>query len=189
MMKSTNNNNSNRKSKIATLSITAVMTAVTCILAPMSIPIGPVPISFTTLVIYLSLYLLGWKNGTVSYVVYMLIGLMGVPVFSGFSGGLGKLLGPTGGYIIGFIPMAIIAGLVIDKTNNRILQLAAMVVGAIINYALGTAWFCVVMESDVVTALTMCVFPFIPIDTVKIIIANILGPILRNRLHNAGLIH
>ena len=76
-----------KKSKIYGLSMTAVMAAVTCVLAPMSIPIGPVPISFTNLAIYLSLYLLGWKRGTVSYLVYVLIGMVGVPVFSGFTGG------------------------------------------------------------------------------------------------------
>ena len=110
-------------SKTYEMTVTALMTAVTCILAPLSIPIGPVPISFTNLAIYLSLYLLGWKRGTISYLVYLLIGLVGVPVFSGFTGGIGKLAGPTGGYIIGFIAMAVIAGLVIDKCHNRWLQL------------------------------------------------------------------
>ena len=77
-------------SKTYEMTVTALMTAVTCILAPLSIPIGPVPISFTNLAIYLSLYLLGWKRGTISYLVYLLIGLVGVPVFSGFTGGLDK---------------------------------------------------------------------------------------------------
>lgn len=171
------------------LSITAVMTAVTCVLAPMSIPIGPVPISFTNLAIYLSLYLLGWKMGTVSYLMYLLIGAIGVPVFSGFSGGLGKLLGPTGGYIIGFIPMAIISGLVIEKCSNRMLQFGAMVLGTAVCYALGTAWFCVIMDSGVAAALGMCVFPFIPGDIAKIVIAIIVGPVLRNRLRKAGFIN
>ena len=90
------------------MAVTALMTAVTCILAPLSIPIGPVPISLTNFAIYLSLYLLDWKKGTVSYILYLLLGLVGLPVFSGFTGGIGKLAGPTGGYIIGFIPMAII---------------------------------------------------------------------------------
>lgn len=67
---------------------TALMTAVTCILAPLSVPIGPVPISFTNLAIYLSLYLLDWKRGTLSYFLYLLIGFAGLPVFSGFTGGL-----------------------------------------------------------------------------------------------------
>lgn len=79
------------RTKTYEITITALMAAVTCILAPLSIPIGPVPISFTNLAIYLSLYLLGWKRGTISYLVYLLIGLVGVPVFSGFTGGIGKL--------------------------------------------------------------------------------------------------
>ena len=73
------------------ITMTALMAAVTCILAPLSIPIGPVPISFTNLAIYLSLYLLGWKKGTISYLIYLLLGLVGLPVFSGFTGGPAKL--------------------------------------------------------------------------------------------------
>ena len=189
MFESETANNLNRKNKIYILSTTAVMTAVTCVLAPMSIPIGPVPISFTNLAIYLSLYLLGWKMGTVSYLMYLLIGAIGVPVFSGFSGGLGKLLGPTGGYIIGFIPMAIISGLVIEKYNNRIFQFVAMVLGTAVCYALGTAWFCVIMDVGIAAALGMCVIPFIPGDIAKIILARMVGPVLRNRLRKAGFIN
>ena len=109
-------NTTTEKRKITTqqMALVAIMTALTCILAPFSLPIGPVPISLTNLVIYFSLYLLGWKLGTLSYVIYLLIGLVGVPVFSGFTAGPAKLFGPTGGYLIGFIPMAIIAGIVID---------------------------------------------------------------------------
>ena len=91
------------RTKTYEITMTALMAAVTCILAPLSIPIGPVPISFTNLAIYLSLYLLGWKKGTISYLIYLLLGLVGLPVFSGFTGGPAKLAGPTGGYIIGFI--------------------------------------------------------------------------------------
>jgi biotin transport system substrate-specific component len=176
-----------RKSKIYLLSMTAVMTAVICVLAPMSIPIGVVPVSFTNFAIYLSLYLLGWKLGTVSYVVYMLIGMVGMPVFSGYTGGLGKLLGPTGGYIIGFIPLAIIAGLVIEKSDNRLFQFLAMVVGTAVCYAFGTAWFCFSMDATVAYALGICVFPFIPFDIAKMVVAMIVGPMVRSRLVKARL--
>ena len=175
------------KNKVYPLAMTAVMAAVMCVLGPMSIPIGPVPISFTNLVIYLALYILGWKRGTLSYVVYMLIGMVGMPVFSGYSGGMGKLFGPTGGYIIGFIPMAIIAGIVIDKCRNRGAQLAAMVVGTAVCYAFGTAWFCVQAGYAVGAALGLCVFPFIPGDLAKIVIAMVAGPMIRSRLERAGL--
>ena len=147
------------------MAVTALMTAVTCILAPLSIPIGPVPISLTNFAIYLSLYLLDWKKGTISYILYLLLGLVGLPVFSGFTGGIGKLAGPTGGYIIGFIPMAIIAGIVIDKFSQRWIQILGMIVGTAICYAFG-----------------VCVIPFIPADLIKMVIAMIIGPEIRKRL-------
>ena len=105
---STNNTPSRPKLSTRQLAVIGVMTAVTCVLAPFSLPIGPVPISLTNLAIYFSLYVLGTKFGCISYVIYLLIGFIGVPVFSGFTNGPGKLLGPTGGYLIGFIPNAII---------------------------------------------------------------------------------
>ena len=92
------------------MALIAVMAAITCILGPLSIPIpvSPVPISLTNLAIYLTVCLLGWKFGTISYLIYLLIGIAGLPVFSSFSSGFAKLLGPTGGYLIGFIPMALL---------------------------------------------------------------------------------
>ena len=114
--------NTKEKFSIQQIAAIGVMTAVICVLAPFSLPIGPVPISLTNLAIYFVLYMLGVKRGTISYLVYLLIGLVGVPVFSGFTSGPGKLFGPTGGYLIGFIPMAIIAGMIINrKINNRLL--------------------------------------------------------------------
>lgn len=94
---------------------------------------------------------------------------------------------PTGGYIVGFIPMAVIAGLVIDKFRNRGVQLAGMIGATALCYAFGTAWFCFQAESDLLPALTMCVFPFIPGDLVKMVVAIAVGPMLRNRLKKAGL--
>lgn len=164
---------------------TALMTAVTCILAPLSVPIGPVPISFTNLAIYLSLYLLDWKRGTLSYFLYLLIGFAGLPVFSGFTGGVAKLAGPTGGYIVGFIPMAIIAGIVIDHCQKRWIQLLGMIVGTAICYALGTAWFCVQAGYTVSAALAVCVFPFIPADLIKMLIAMTICPEIRKRVGSA----
>ena len=177
-------NTTTEKRKITTqkMALVAIMTALTCILAPFSLPIGPVPISLTNLVIYFSLYLLGWKLGTLSYVIYLLIGLVVVPVFSGFTAGPAKLFGPTGGYLIGFIPMAIIAGIVIDKFTNRGIQILGMIVGTAICYAFGTAWFCFQSGYTVGAALAVCVIPFIPADLCKMVIAMIIGPMVRKRL-------
>lgn len=87
------------------LVLTGVLTAVICILGPMTlmIPISPVPISLANLAICLSIVILGMKLGTLSCILYLLIGLAGLPVFSGFSGGIGKLAGPTGGYLVGYL--------------------------------------------------------------------------------------
>lgn len=164
------------------ITVTALMTAVTCILAPLSIPIGPVPISLTNLAIYISLYLLGWKRGTISYLIYLLIGLVGIPVFSGFTGGPAKLAGPTGWIHHRFYCLAIYC-----RTCNRsfppaLVQLIGMIVGTIICYVLGTAWFCFEAKSTVSGALSICVFPFIPGDLIKMIIAMLIGPAIKKRL-------
>ena len=91
------------KTNVREMALIALMAAVTCILGPLSVPIGVVPISLTNFAIYLAIYVLGCRRGTISYIVYLLLGLVGLPVFSGFSSGVGKLFGPTGGYLIGFI--------------------------------------------------------------------------------------
>lgn len=175
-------NQSIRYTKTYTLAITALMAAVICVVAPISIPIGPVPISLTNFAIYLALYVLDWKKGTISYLIYLLIGLIGLPVFSGFTGGIAKLAGPTGGYIIGFIPMAIIAGLAIDKFKPRWIHLLGMIIGTVVCYAFGTLWFCLQSGSDVLSALSLCVFPFIPVDLIKMIIVISFAPIIRKKL-------
>ena len=169
------------------LAMTAVMTAVTCVLAPMSIPVGDVPITLTNLVVYFSLYLLGWKRGSLSVLVYILIGMVGVPVFSGFSGGLGKLAGPTGGYILGFLVMALVAGWVMDHSRSRAIHLGGMILGTAVCYALGTAWYCFLTHNPLQAALWTCVIPFIPFDLAKMAAAMAVGPVLRGRLIRAGL--
>ncbi len=170
------------------LAVIGVMTAVTCILAPFSLPIGPVPISLTNLAIYFSLYVLGTKYGCVSYLVYLLIGFIGVPVFSGFTSGPGKLLGPTGGYLIGFIPMALVAGVLIDKfSSKRIVCLLGMIGGTIIAYAFGTLWLAYQAGMDWKAALMAGVIPFVPGDLAKMVLAMIAGPQIRKQLVRAQL--
>ncbi|MCI8299350.1 MAG: biotin transporter BioY [Lachnospiraceae bacterium] len=177
-----------QKFSVRQLAVIGVMTAVTCILAPFSIPIGPVPVSLTNLAIYFSLYVLGMKKGTISYLVYLLIGFIGVPVFSGFTSGPEKLLGPTGGYLIGFIPMAVLAGILIDKfSNNWIIAFLGMAAGTIICYGFGTAWLAYQAHLDWKAALFAGVIPFIPGDVIKIALAAAAGPVIRRQLIRAGL--
>ena len=168
-------------SKTYDITMTALMAAVTCILAPLSIPIGPVPISFTNLAIYLSLYLLGWKKGTVSYLIYLLMGFVGLPVFSGFTGGPAKLAGPTGGYIIGFIFSALVMWAIEHVFGRKpVVQIISMVVGLIVCYAFGTAWFMFAYTRStgpvgLMAVLGWCVFPFIIPDLIKIALAYVLS--------------
>ena len=119
-----------KKSSIYQITYIGVMTAILCILGPLSIYIGLVPVSFINLGIYITLYILGMKRGTLSCIIYLLIGFIGLPVFSGFTGGPSKLLGPTGGYLIGFIFMSLIAGFFIDRfIGQRYLCIIGMVLG------------------------------------------------------------
>lgn len=174
--------------EIQTMTKIALMAAVTCILGPLSIPIGQVPISFTNLAVYFAVYLLGTKKGTISYVVYMLLGLVGLPVFSGFQGGPAKLFGVTGGYIIGFVFMAAICGIFIDRWPDKYyMHFIGMVLGTAVCYLFGTVWFVILAKCNIVYALSVCVFPFIIGDIVKIIIAMLAGPQIRKRLVKAGL--
>lgn len=165
-----------------------IMSAIICILGPLSLPIGVVPISFTNLAIYFVLYALGMKNGTISYFIYMLIGFVGIPVFSGFTSGPAKLIGPTGGYIIGFIFMALISGLFIDKfIAKRYLCITGMVLGTAVCYAIGTIWLSFQANMSIGAALVAGVIPFIAGDLIKILIAAYLGPQIRSRLNKSKL--
>lgn len=177
-----------KKLSIQQLAVIGVMTAVTCILAPLSIPIGVVPISFTNLAVYIALYVLGVKKGTISYLVYLCIGLVGVPVFSGFTSGPGKLFGPTGGYLIGFILMAVIAGIFIDRfTDKMFLCFLGMVLGTAVCYLLGTLWLAYQGGMNFQAALAAGVLPFIPGDIAKMVVAMLIGPQIRKQLIKAGL--
>ncbi len=172
-----------KQSRIYKLTTTALMAAVICILGPLSIPIGVVPISFTSLAIFLALYAIGVKYGTISYGVYLLIGLCGVPVFSGFSGGPAKLFGPTGGYLIGFIFMAVISGWFIERhPERRWMCLLGMVLGTLVLYLFGTAWLAYQAQLSFTAALAVGVIPFIVGDMAKIGIALFVGPQIRKRL-------
>lgn len=181
--------NSKHRSSTYEMAGIALMAALMCILGPMSIPIGAVPITLTNLVVYLAVYLLGTKKGTISYGIYLLLGIFGLPVFSGYSGGVAKLAGPTGGYLIGFIFMALVTGIVIKLAHYHVVwSVMGMMVATLIAYALGTGWFVVQAECSVAYALGVCVFPFLLGDFMKIVLAAILGPAIRKQLAKSNLL-
>ena len=120
------------------------------------------------------------KLSVASYVLYLLLGTVGLPVFSGFTGGVGKLLGPTGGYLIGFIFLAAIAGFFVEKFPAKIyMHVVGMIIGMAICYIFGTAWLAGQLGMSFVAALGVGVIPYLPGDTAKIIIAIIAGPQIR----------
>ena len=178
-----------KKMTVYQLCVTALMAAVMCILGPASIPIGEIPVTLTNLVIYLAVYLLGVKFGTLSCLVYLLLGLAGLPVFSGYAGGLAKFAGPTGGYLVGFLFMAFISGLFIEKhTHNQLWCITGMIFGSVVMYLFGTVWYVVLTKCSFGTALAVCVLPFLIGDLLKIVIAAFVGRQLRRRLIQADLI-
>lgn len=190
-----------KRGKTHQLAACAVMAAVICVLGPQAIPIEPVPLSLATLAIYLTVCLLGWKWGTVSTLVYLVLGFAGVPVFAGYTGGLAKLVGPTGGYLVGYIPLALVAGLAIELAYRHLmgkgtartvlglaLQFVGMVVGTAVLYAFGTAWYCILSGNDLSVAMGFCVLPFIPGDLVKMVAALVVAAPVRTRLEQAGLL-
>ena len=176
-------NGDRQNTRVRKMTTTALMTAVICILGPLSVPIGPVPISLCNLALFLTMYVLNWKSGVVSYFLYLLIGLIGLPVFSGFGSGPAKLFGPTGGYIIGYLPMILITGLFLRKHwKNRILSILVMELSTWVLYLLGTAWLAFSAHMTFPQALAAGVLPFIVLDLIKIVIAALIGPVLRKQL-------
>ncbi len=170
-----------RSNKLKTydMAYIALMAVLICVCSWISVP-STVPFTMQTFAVFCALALLGGKRGTLAVLVYILLGAVGLPVFSGFAGGLGKLLGPTGGYILGFLFQGLIYWLGERRGKNSLPHMVVfMLLGLLVCYAFGTAWFMAVYSSDsgplgLVTALTWCVFPFIVPDLVKLALALLL---------------
>lgn len=173
------------------MTLVGLMTAVICILGPLAVtlPVSPVPISLGTLAIYLAVSVLGMKLSAASVVIYILLGLVGVPVFTNFTAGPGKLLGPTGGYILGYTFLALICGAFVERLFRRpVLCFLGMLLGTGVFYAFGTVWLKFQMNVTFPQAFVLGVLYYIPGDLVKIIIAMTLGFQIRSRLIKAGFI-
>lgn len=174
------------KAKTKTLVLCALFAALTAVCSQIALvlPITQVPFNLATLAVFLAGGMLGAKAGAISQLVYVLIGAIGVPVFAQFSGGLQNLFGPTGGYIFGFIVGAWLVGLLVEKLPKKgfFINVLAMVVGLAACYALGTIWYMVITKANIVSALLLCVVPFLPVDALKIILAAFLCTRLRDHL-------
>ena len=174
--------------RVVDLTYMAVCAALIAVCSWISIP-AAVPFTLQTFAVFCVLGLLGGKRGTVSILVYILLGAIGLPVFSGFNGGIGALLGTTGGYIIGFIFVGLIYWGAEKLFGTRpAVRIAAMVLGLAVCYAFGTAWFMLVYasrsgEMALATALGWCVIPFILPDLVKMGLAVLISDRLKKYLH------
>lgn len=170
------------------LTACAVMTAMLCIVGPLSIPIGAVPVSLATFVIYLAAWILGAYGGRVSVIVYILLGIVGLPVFTGGGSGIGKVTGPTGGYIAGYVLLVFVSGTAVKLgKRNVIIAGIGMVVATAVLYTFGTLWFMHQAHATMNYALTVCVWPFIPFDMVKIVMAAVIGKPVDVALSKAGI--
>lgn len=173
------------------LAYVAVCAVLMAVCSWISIP-AAVPFTLQTFAVFCSLGFLGGKRGTAAILVYLLLGALGIPVFAGFSGGIGILFGTTGGYLLGFILMGLVywfgERLSRDSRNVRIVRIVSMILGLLLCYAFGTAWFMFVYarQSGVIalgTALAWCVIPFLLPDLVKLALALQLSGRLRKVLH------
>ena len=167
------------------MTLVAVMAALICVAGPLTVAIGPIPLSLATFAIYLAGALLGPGRGALAVALYLLIGAVGVPVFSGFSGGFQKLAGVTGGYLVGYLPCAWLTGLgARGETSVARWRLpAVMALGTAALYAIGTTWFMLQTKNPLGAALGMCVLPFLPGDAIKIAAATLLARPIRRAIY------
>ncbi|MBR5047719.1 MAG: biotin transporter BioY [Eubacterium sp.] len=167
----------------------ALMASVICTLSPLCInlPVSPVPISLATMAVCLASCILGWRSGTFSVVIYLLLGLAGLPVFSNFTGGIAKLAGPTGGYLIGYLFLALISGFFFENTTHPALHALGMALGTGTCYGFGTLWLSHQAGLTFLQGLAMGVIPYIPGDLAKIMLVLVTGPAIKRRLAAAGL--
>lgn len=176
------------------ITFVALFTAFLCVLAPLSIPIQPVPITLATLAVYVIGALLDYKRAPICVFLYIVIGALGLPVFSNYTGGIAKLLSPTGGFIVGYLFGVLAQSLLTTlKKDKFYIYPIAMVVSTIVIYAFGVAWFILVYlqkgETKSLSAvLAACVTPFLLGDALKIVAASLASFKLRKPLERALMI-
>ncbi len=163
----------NKQKKTRNYILCAFFTAIIAVCSWITIPLA-VPVTLQTFAVFAALEIMGGKWGTVSICIYILLGVVGAPVFSGFRGGIGVLLGATGGYVVGFIALGLVWWAITSLLGRGItIDILAMLVGLIVCYSIGTFWFVTVYTKSVSfsEAMKWCVIPFIIPDLFKLIIA------------------
>ncbi len=165
----------------------ALFAALITAFSQISIPIGPVPINLALLAVFAAGGLLTAGEAILSVILFLALGAVGLPVFSGFSAGLGVLAGPTGGYLLGYLPAAFCAGAFSRKRGRFGWYALGMCLGLVLCYVLGTAWFVVSSSVEVGYALGICVFPFLPGDAMKILLASYLCLRVKKSIRSGGI--
>ena len=169
------------------LAACALFAALIAICSQIQIPLPAVPVNLALFAVHLAGALLGARLGALSAAVYALLGLIGVPVFAGFRAGPAALFGRTGGYILGYLPAAALAGLLGRRGTPSFRRLClSMAAGTAVCYAFGTVWFMALSGVGPGRALTLCVLPFLPGDAVKIALAALLSLRLHEPLRRLG---
>lgn len=171
----------------------ALMTALTAVMAQIAVPIEPVPFTFQVLAVMLTGYLLGPRYGAMAMLVYLLLGAVGVPVFAGFTSGLGSLLGPSGGYLWSYPLAAAVAGMAAPALAGSRRPVAmfwgvgAGLVALIIIYGIGATWLSVQAGLSPGAAFAAGVAPFVLFDAVKVVFATVLAAAVAPRIANTRL--
>lgn len=177
----------NESSQLHMVVYASLLAALTAAGAYIAIPIGPVPVVLQNYFIFLSGLLLGSRWGLTSVAVYILVGACGLPVFSVGRGGIGHILGPTGGYLLGYLPAVYVIGRISEKKPSRVVyDVIAMICGTLIIYACGVPWLKTVTGLSVPKAVALGMNPiYLLADTLKIVIAipvaKALRPVINNR--------
>lgn len=157
--------------KVKNMIYCALFACILVIMAQIKITLpGIVPITLQTLGVYIIGCVQKPKYACISALVYIALGAVGLPVFSGSGGGLGVLIGPTGGYIYSFPIMALVMSLIVKNKKGILIKLLALLAGTAVCYSIGTAWFMYVTGNTLLTALTWCVIPFLLGDAIKFVI-------------------
>ena len=176
----------NSKISIQDICSISIMTAITVVLAQISIPMPlGVPMTMQTFAVTLAGIVLGAKRGAISMIIYVLLGAIGVPVLANFSGGFQHLIGPTGGFLLSFPIMAYLIGIGTKMRRQKGMFLLFLILGTAANYAIGVLMFCILMKASIWTGITACVLPFIPTAIIKAAVASRLGLKLQVRLEAA----
>ena len=161
--------------------LTALLAAALCVMAPVAVPLGPVPVTLATLGVYLAAGLLGPWRGAAAVGLYLLLGGIGVPVFAGFSAGFPHLFGLTGGFLWGYIPCVVLAGL-LCSVGRREMTPVWLACGTVVLYVVGVAWYVWQSDVDLSFAMFACVTCTLPGEAVKIAVATGLILPLRKRV-------